>query len=123
MITLVRYLPFLVAAAVLIYTVVDILLIEPSRVKALPKIVWVLIVLALPIIGAVLWFLLGRERLSDRGSYGGTVRRGPRAPDDDPEFLRKLGREAEQDERIRNLEERLRQTENDGQIDDDKPKE
>ena len=117
MITLVRYLPFIVAAAVLIYTVVDILLIDPSRVKGLPKIVWVLIVLVLPIVGAVLWFLLGRERLSERGPNGGAVRRGPRAPDDDPEFLRKLGREAEQEERIRDLEQRLRE------IDDDKPKE
>jgi len=123
MITLVRYLPFLVAAAVLIYTVVDIALIEPSRVKGLPKVVWVLIVLVLPVIGAVLWFLLGRERLADRRPGGSAVRRAPRAPDDDPDFLRKLGRESEQDERIRNLEERLRQTEIDGQIDDDKPKE
>jgi len=123
MITLVRYLPFLVAAAVLIYTVVDIALIEPSRVKGLPKVVWVLIVLVLPVIGAVLWFLLGRERLADRRAGGSAVRRAPRAPDDDPDFLRKLGRESEQDERIRNLEERLRQTEIDGQIDDDKPKE
>jgi Phospholipase_D-nuclease N-terminal len=117
MVTLVRYLPFLVAAAVLIYTVVDIALIDPHRVKALPKILWGLIVLVLPIVGAVLWFLLGRERLSERGAGGGTVRRGPRAPDDDPEFLRKLGRDAQQEERIRNLEERLRE------IDDDKPKE
>lgn len=115
--TLVRYLPFLVAAAVLIYTLVDIALIDRSRVKALPKLLWALIVIVLPIIGAVLWFLLGRERLSERGSGGGSVRRGPRAPDDDPEFLRKLGREQAQEERIRDLEERLRE------IDDDKPKE
>jgi hypothetical protein len=113
---IVRYLPFLIAAAVLIYTLVDIALIDRSRVKALPKLLWALIVLVLPIIGAVLWFFLGRERLSERGS-GGPVRRGPRAPDDDPEFLRKLSREQAQEERIRELEERLRE------IDDDKPKE
>ena len=116
--TIVRYLPFLIAAAVLIYTVVDIALIDRSRVKGLPKILWVLIVLVLPIIGAVLWFFLGRERLSGRGNgRGGSVRRGPRAPDDDPDFLRKLSRERAQEERIRDLEERLRD------IDDDKPKE
>lgn len=115
--TIVRYLPFLIAAAVLIYTVVDIALIDRSRVKGLPKIVWVLIVLVLPIIGAVLWFFLGRERLSERGGGRGSVRRGPRAPDDDPEFLRKLGREQAQEDRIRDLEQRLRE------IDDDKSKE
>jgi hypothetical protein len=114
---LVRYLPFLIAAGVLIYTVVDIALIDRTRVKGLPKILWIVVVIVLPVIGAVLWFLLGRERLSERGPGGGSVRRGPRAPDDDPEFLRKLSREQAQDERIRDLEERLRD------IDDDKPKE
>lgn len=112
---IVRYLPFLIAAAVLIYTLVDIALIDRSRVKGMPKILWALIVVVLPIIGAVLWFFLGRERLSERG--GGSVRPGPRAPDDDPDFLRKLSREQAQEERIRELEERLRE------IDDDKPKE
>jgi hypothetical protein len=114
--TIVRYLPFLIAAAVLIYTVVDIALIDRTRVKGLPKVLWILVVLVLPIIGAVLWFFLGRERLSERGG-GGSVRRGPRAPDDDPEFLRKLSREQALEERIRELEERLRE------IDEDKPKE
>ena len=114
---LVRYLPFLIAAGVLIYTVVDIALIDRTRVKGLPKLLWVVVVIVLPVIGAVLWFLLGRERLSERGEGGTSLRRGPRAPDDDPEFLRKLDREQARDERIRDLEERLRD------IDDDKPKE
>lgn len=114
---IVRYLPFLIAAAVLIFTIVDIALIDRTRVKGVPKLIWVLIVLVLPIIGAVLWFFLGRERLSERGTNGRAVRRGPRAPDDDPEFLRKLSREQAQEERIRDLEERLRE------IDDDKSKE
>lgn len=117
MATLLRYLPFLIYAAVTIYSIVDIALIERYRVRALPKIVWVLIVIVIPIVGAVLWFLLGRIRLNDSGDTRGPVRRGPAAPDDDPEFLRKLGREQQQDERIRDLEERLRQ------IDDDKSKE
>jgi len=116
MATLLRYLPFLIYAAVTIYSIVDIVLIERYRVRALPKIVWAIIVIVIPIVGAVLWFLLGRQRLSDAGT-GGFVRRGPAAPDDDPDFLRKLSREQEQEERIRDLEERLRQ------IDDDKPKE
>ena len=68
-----------------------------------------LIVIVLPIIGAVLWFFLGRERLvRARLGGGGSVRRGPRAPDDDPDFLRKLSREQAQEERIRDLEEHLR---------------
>jgi hypothetical protein len=117
---LLPYLPFLIGAAVVIFTVVDIALIDPSRVKHLPKFAWIIGVLVLSVIGAALWFLLGRERLEPRnagGSFGPRPRRGPVAPDDDPEFLRKLNREAAQEERIRDLEQRLRE------IDDDKSKE
>ena len=114
MATLLRYLPFLIYAAITIYSIVDIALIERDRVKGVPKIVWVIIVIVIPIVGPVLWFLLGRERFADQ-----PARRGPRAPDDDPDFLRKLSREQEQDERIRQLEERLKEID----PDDGKPKE
>jgi hypothetical protein len=114
--TLLRYLPFIAVAALTIFTVVDIILIDRSRVKGLPKIVWILICLIVLVVGPVIWFLIGRERLSAYGG-GSFGRRGPRAPDDDPEFLRKLSREQAQEERIRQLEERLRE------IDDDKPDE
>lgn len=113
---LLPYIPILIAVGLMIFTVVDIALIDRARVRVLPKIVWVLIAL-IAVVGPVLWFLLGRERLTPRGGSGGSVRRGPRAPDDDPEFLRKLSREQAQEERIRQLEERLRE------IDEDKPKE
>jgi hypothetical protein len=113
---LLPYIPILIAVGLTIFTVVDIALIDRARVRVLPKIVWVLIAF-IAVVGPVLWFLLGRERLTPRGGSWGPVRRGPRAPDDDPEFLRKLSREQAQEERIRQLEERLRE------IDDDKPKE
>lgn len=114
MAALVRYLPFLIYAAITIYSIVDIALIERERVRGMPKVVWIIVVVVVPVVGAVLWFLLGRERLADSA-----VRRGPKAPDDDPEFLRQLTREQLQDERIRELEERLREIDGD----DDKPKE
>jgi hypothetical protein len=110
---LLPYIPILVAVGLTIFTVVDIALIDRARVRVLPKIVWVLIAF-IAIVGPVLWFLLGRERLMPRGGSRGSVRRGPRAPDDDPEFLRKLSREQAQEERIQELERRLRE------IDDDK---
>jgi len=119
---LLPYLPFLIGAAVVIFTVVDIALIDETRVKFLPKFAWIIGVLIFSIIGAVLWFLLGRERLEPRdaggGSFGPRPRRGPVAPDDDPEFLGKLNRESAQEERIRELEQRLREID-----DEDKPKE
>jgi hypothetical protein len=44
------------------------------------------------------------------------VGRGPVAPDDDPDFLRKLGREKAMEDRIEQLERELRD------LDDDPPK-
>lgn len=112
---LLPYIPILIAVGLTIFTIVDIALIDRDRVKGLPKFLWVIIAFVF-VVGPVLWFLLGRERIQPRGR-GGAVRRGPAAPDDDPEFLRRLSREQAQEDRIRDLEERLRE------IDDDKPKE
>jgi hypothetical protein len=113
---LLPYLGVLLAIGFSIFAIIDIALIDRARVKSLPKILWAIIAMIL-LVGPIIWFLLGRERLTPRGGRGGSVRRGPRAPDDDPDFLRKLSREQAQQERIRELEERLRE------IDDDKPKE
>jgi hypothetical protein len=119
---LLPYIPILLAVGLTIFTVIDIALIDRSRVKGLPKLIWILICIVLVVIGPVLWFLLGRERLIDPsqagGSFGPRPRRGPVAPDDDPEFLGKLNRESAQEQRIRDLEERLREID-----DDDKSKE
>lgn len=39
----------------------DIITINESRVKHLPKLVWIIIVILLSLIGPILWFLVGRE--------------------------------------------------------------
>lgn len=121
----------LVLTGLMVFTIVDIITIDPGRVKHLPKPFWIVLAIITSIIGSLLWFLVGRERLEPRenGRYAGDpggsrtpraarqpTRRGPTAPDDDPEFLARIKREAEQQERIRQLEEKLRD------LDDDKPK-
>lgn len=121
MAALLRYLPFLIIAGITIFTIVDIALIDESRVRFLPKFAWVIGALLFSVVAAALWFIIGRERLEPGnmggGSFGPRPRRGPSAPDDDPDFLGKLGRDQAQEERIRDLEQRLRE------LDDDKPKE
>ena len=108
---MVRALPFIVIIALMVWAIVDIVLIRPERVQGLPKPAWILIAL-IPVVGPLLWILLGRQRLNRRPA---TVT-GPKAPDDDPEFLRRLNHDAEQQQRIRDLEERL------AELDDDDPK-
>lgn len=91
-----------VAAAIVfwIYTIVDCALFDRLRVRGLAKGWWVLVVVLVPVVGGVLWLTVGRGR---RGrSHGGGI-----APDDDAEFLRQLGSDAVQEERIRRLEQEL----------------
>lgn len=105
----------LIAVVLLVAALVDVIRIEPSRVRALPKGVWAVIVVVIVIVGPILWFALGRERRRDGGGY-----RGPVAPDDDPEFLRRIASEKEQEQRIRDLEQQL--SELDVDPDDENPK-
>jgi len=56
--------PFLIGAlnlAFFIASLVDIIRIPDDRVRYLPKMVWILVVILLPFIGSILWWILGRE--------------------------------------------------------------
>jgi hypothetical protein len=93
----------LVATAFWVYTIVDCAVQPAARHRGVNKPVWMAIVILLPVLGGILWFLVGR---------GGADSPAPRrAPDDDPEFLGGLSARAraDQDERIRRLEEELAQ--------------
>jgi hypothetical protein len=122
---MIRVLIPLVLTGLLVFAVVDILVIDGGRVRGLPKYGWIGVVILLPLVGPLLWFLVGRERLEERshGRYADAPaptsspgrRFGPIAPDDDPDFLGRISREQQQEERIRELEKRL------DELGDDKP--
>ncbi|MGO7983330.1 PLD nuclease N-terminal domain-containing protein, partial [Rhizobium johnstonii] len=96
-----------VAAAVFwIYALVDTALVDRSRIRGVPRAVWLIIEVFLPVVGGVLWFLIGRARRNPVAAR--TV-----APDDDPEFLGQLGRDSAQEERIRRLEQELAELDSD----------
>ena len=92
-----------------VFAIVDVMLIDRSRIRVLNRLFWVLLILILPVVGAIMWLALGRER-RDRGGQRRTI-----APDDDPAFLKNLRRDEEQDDRIRRLEQEL------ADLDDDPP--
>ncbi|MEP6841915.1 MAG: PLD nuclease N-terminal domain-containing protein [Pseudolysinimonas sp.] len=95
----------------MIFAVVDIAVIERGRIRALPRGVWIAIAIILPVVGPVLWFFVGRLRRGEGTSVSAAAsaprRLGPIAPDDDPDFLGRLHREQEQEDRIRELEKKL----------------
>jgi hypothetical protein len=71
------------AAVFYVYSIVSVCLADRLGTRGLPKAAWVVVVVIFPIIGAALWFWVGRAD----GPHGARVI----APDDDPEFLSSLG--------------------------------
>ena len=82
----------LIPLALAIYTVIDAIQTEDSRVQFLPKVVWILLILlsAPTGIGAVAWLVTGRQRGAQNGRPRPNRPAAPRGPDDDPDFLRNL---------------------------------
>jgi len=73
-----------VLLVVVIGALADIITRHDGQVKHLPKLVWVLLVVLLPLVGSILWFAVGREydTTVDRGSFG-DPRRTERRDDHD----------------------------------------
>ena len=65
-----------------LYAVID--CIQTPQPRALPKALWLLIIVIAPILGPLLWILFGRI---NGGGGGGGDDDQPLAPDDDPSFL------------------------------------
>jgi hypothetical protein len=96
-----------------LYALIDCIRTDDSEVRGVPKVVWVLLILLVTVVGPIAWIVAGRNRSSP-----GPVQRppGPVAPDDDPEFLRRIEQQRRlqaEDERLRRWEEELRQRDQD----------
>ncbi len=83
--------------AVIVYSMVDVARARSDQVRLMPRWLWGLGILLVPPFGSLFWFLLGRPRADyppsgGGGGLGGGMRpQGPGpAPDDDPEFLKRL---------------------------------
>lgn len=97
----------LIAVLVWLYAFYDALTAPPERVRNLPKAIWLLIVLLLPEVGALAWFVWGRPRAEVRArvrqsplrwqGHDAARARKPLAPDDDAEFLKRLGNDLRRD--------------------------
>ena len=95
--------------ALLVVALIDCLSAEEHAIRALPRVVWVFLILLFSPIGAIAWFVAGRPPRAIRMSNGEMWRPGSgfpesrrpkRAPDDDPEFLRDIARSRDEDEAL-----------------------
>lgn len=79
----------LLAVAILtifVYGLVDVIRTDGRLTRGISKPAWIMVAF-LPVIGAALWFILGRPRGAQPEQQ---IHRHPTAPDDDPDFLRNL---------------------------------
>ena len=75
----------LVALALWVYCVLDVIATEEMLIRNLPKTVWLLIVIFVPTIGALAWLMLGRPPYAGLRPGDTSIRpvRPVRGPDDD----------------------------------------
>ena len=105
----------ILAVALWAYCIFDVISTEEALMRNMPKVMWLIVVILLPTVGAVAWLLLGRPigaglRPGDTTPHRPARRPAPRpmAPDDDPTFLARLDEETR---RLRAWEDDLKRRE------------
>ena len=91
---------FLAELVLLVYCVLNVLTTPAGEVRALPKLVWVVLIVLLPLVGGIAWLLVGRPARAPHsapsaGGAGSAPAGPPRratvaSPDDDEAFLQSL---------------------------------
>lgn len=99
--------------ALTIFVLVDIITSDEWRIKNLNKFAWVIIVILLPLIGSILWFVIGKDydRPVDHGSFGDPRRSETLRPlviEDEQAAIENEIAYHEKQAQIRRLEEQLR---------------
>ena len=98
---------FLIDLVMLVVALIDCLSSDEDRVRNLPKVAWVFIILLFSPVGWIAWYVAGRPQAVPAGGTwrpgsGFPERERPRAmaPDDDPAFLREIARSRRDDEEM-----------------------
>jgi len=101
--------------AVMVLTLIDVIRTDESLVRGLPKIAWVILVVIIPLVGAIAWIAVGRPAIDDVPhrdpqstafpEYDRPGRHVATDPDADREFLEQVRRRAEE-QRRKGLEQR-----------------
>ena len=99
----------LIQVVLLVYCVLNVITTPEDQVRNLPKLLWLLLVVVLPVVGGIAWLVAGRpvggkrrNRSPDKGNsgrfpeYDRPGRAVPQNPDDDEAFLRHLRERAEE---------------------------
>jgi hypothetical protein len=98
---MIRVLIYLIPLLLALYALIDCIQTDADDVRGLPKIGWIVLIVLVGVIGPLAWLVAGRRRggrsplpgwVGSRGAPGaGGAPSRPLAPDDDPDFLGRLG--------------------------------
>ena len=100
----------LVEVVLLVYCVLNIVTTPEGEVRNLPKLLWLVLVVVLPLVGGIAWLIAGRPQGPPRSlpykgnqgvppEYDRPGRAAAFRPEDDEAFLRRLRERAEQQRR------------------------
>ncbi|MFE5775794.1 PLD nuclease N-terminal domain-containing protein [Brachybacterium sp. NPDC056505] len=97
-----------------IFALADCVQCENAQLRGLPKWAWIVLIVLLPWVGPLTWLLVGKDREDGtagpfgprgwqpgQGGAGSSPRPRPLAPDEDPDFLRKLDEDIRRERRER----------------------
>jgi hypothetical protein len=108
----------LIVMIVWVACLIDVIRADEHEVRHLPKPLWLMVVILLPLVGSVLWLLVGRPDGVDwsrtRGpasafpEYNRPGRQAGQQPESDEEFLRRCRERAEQQRRVAREQEKRR---------------
>jgi hypothetical protein len=89
--------------ALTVFALADCVQTQDEKVRGVPKWAWIVLIVLLPWVGPITWLFVGRERAWGSGPAGGSRprRQGPLAPDEDPDFLRRLDEDIRRERRER----------------------
>ena len=94
-----------------LYTLLDAVRTPAHEARTLPKWLWVIVTLLFPVVGPLMWLILGRPKAQPaagaRPGFGqrrSTPAPSVSSPDDDEEYLRWLKAKAERERRSREAE-------------------
>ena len=91
---MVRLFVLLAAVQLVLLVLALISVLSAPRVRAMPRALWVLVILLIPVLGPLSYFAWGRPAAAPREkSLPPRGKPRPAAPDDDPDFLRSVDTE------------------------------
>ncbi|MBC9727812.1 PLD nuclease N-terminal domain-containing protein [Streptomyces sp. TRM68367] len=99
-----RVLMFLIPLALSVYAFIDCISTKDDEVRHMPKPLWAILVLVFPLVGSISWIIAGKKRSPAAEGWSGVRSGGSRsqqwvAPDDNPDFLKSLDEDPDNDDK------------------------